>query len=227
MADFRHAIRALRRSPTFTATAIATLALGIGATSAIFTIVNAALFKPLPYSDPDTLVVLTVPSARDVAGQMFLHVRDRVAPEHDRVAQERDGVGTFESVAAQGGGLSSGWNLAAGDVVTYTRSSTSPTDTSRLTASSRSSAASSRVPKPHHADLTSPSSVKACGAARSRAAPAPSDRRCCWEARRIRSSASSRIAFAASRTSISGHRCERRSPTTARTIESSGDSATA
>jgi predicted permease len=115
MAELRHAIRSLRRSPTFTATAIATLALGIGATSAIFTIVNAALFKPLPYSDPDTLVVLTLPSARDVAGQIFLHVRDRVAPERDR-------VGMFESVAAQGGGLSSGWNLVAGDVVTYTRS---------------------------------------------------------------------------------------------------------
>jgi hypothetical protein len=42
IADWRQAIRSLRGSPTFAATAIATLALGIGATSAIFTIVNAA-----------------------------------------------------------------------------------------------------------------------------------------------------------------------------------------
>ena len=53
----RHAIRSLGRSPTFTATAIATLALGIGATTAIFTIVNAALFRPLPYPNPEELVV--------------------------------------------------------------------------------------------------------------------------------------------------------------------------
>jgi hypothetical protein len=79
MADLRHAIRSLGRSPTFTATAVATLALGIGATSAIFTIVNAALFKPLPYPNPDKLVVLTVPPGRDIAGQMFLHVRTRAA----------------------------------------------------------------------------------------------------------------------------------------------------
>jgi putative ABC transport system permease protein len=107
MADLHQAIRSLRRSPTFTATAVATLALGIGATSAIFTIVNAALFKPLPYPNPDKLVVLTVPPGRDVAGQVFLHVRDRVQ--------------TLESVAAQGGG--NGWNLVAGNLVAYTRSS--------------------------------------------------------------------------------------------------------
>jgi hypothetical protein len=56
IADWRQAIRSLRRSPTFAATAIATLAFGIGATSAIFTIVNAALFKPLPYPNPEELV---------------------------------------------------------------------------------------------------------------------------------------------------------------------------
>ncbi len=70
MLDLRYAIRSLRRSPTFAATAIATLALAIGATSAIFTIVNAALFKPLPYPNPDALVVLTTPSPRATTGQL-------------------------------------------------------------------------------------------------------------------------------------------------------------
>jgi hypothetical protein len=58
IADWRQAFRSLRRSPTFATTAIATLSFGIGATSAIFTIVNAALFKPLPYPNPEELVVL-------------------------------------------------------------------------------------------------------------------------------------------------------------------------
>jgi hypothetical protein len=77
IADWRQAIRSLRRSPTFAATAIATLAFGIGATSAIFTIVNAALFKPLPYPNPEELVVLTTPSLRASTGQLFLFMRDR------------------------------------------------------------------------------------------------------------------------------------------------------
>ena len=53
MLRLRHAIRSLGRSPTFAATAIATLALGIGATTAIFTIINAALFGLLPYPNPE------------------------------------------------------------------------------------------------------------------------------------------------------------------------------
>ena len=56
--DIRVALRALRRSPGFAFTAIATLALGIGATTAIFTALSAVLLKPLPYPNPDNLYSL-------------------------------------------------------------------------------------------------------------------------------------------------------------------------
>ena len=77
--DVKHSIRMFRKSPGFTITAVAALALGIGGTTAIFSIVNTVLLKPLGIPDPDRLVVLAVTPSDDNAasGARFVYWRSQ------------------------------------------------------------------------------------------------------------------------------------------------------
>ncbi len=88
--DLRIAFRSMRRQPAFTAVVVGTLALGIGANTAMFGLIHAALLKPLPYSQPERLVL----ARRTVAGRpQLLHS----APDY---YDYREQAPAFEALAA-------------------------------------------------------------------------------------------------------------------------------
>jgi predicted permease len=70
MNDVRLAVRAFRRRPGFTATVILTMALGIGVTSGLFTVVNAVLLRPLPYDRPEQVVMIFERDPRGTTSQV-------------------------------------------------------------------------------------------------------------------------------------------------------------
>lgn len=96
--DFRHdvgfAVRSLRRAPAFATAAIATLALGVGATLAVFTVVNGVLLRPLPYSDPARIHMIWITNQNEAGA-----ISDLPLTSGFFVDIERDARG-FEAMAA-------------------------------------------------------------------------------------------------------------------------------
>jgi len=91
--DIRFAARQMRRSPVFTVLAILTLSLGIGATTAIFSVVNRLLLNPIPFADGDRIVNL---NRENLQGTLF------VTPTPQLVDAWRKGVRSLEEIATYG-----------------------------------------------------------------------------------------------------------------------------
>src|ERR1043166_7938062 len=93
MRDVRHGLRMLRRAPGFTAAALLTLALGVGATSAIFSLVRTVMLQPLPYQAPDRIVAVWE-TTRGGTGRNVMASADFVAwREHTRALEHLGMVG--------------------------------------------------------------------------------------------------------------------------------------
>jgi putative ABC transport system permease protein len=99
LADLRRALRALRKDPGFTAVAVVTMALGIGSTTAIFSVVNSVLLRPLPFREPERLATLWMTQPKNrvdrgvVSYPVFQHWQQQ--------AQSFEHIGAWDGASAQ------------------------------------------------------------------------------------------------------------------------------
>ena len=122
--DVRHGLRGLRRSPGFTAIALLTLALGIGANTAIFSILNGVILRPLDYPRPEQLMRLT--GHFPVAGSTGTGVSHPEYVEFREMNRSFVHVGAFTTGGGTVGGGAGSWsgevNITAGDRALRVRS---------------------------------------------------------------------------------------------------------
>jgi putative ABC transport system permease protein len=95
--DIRHALRLLARNPSFAAVAILTLTLGIGANTAVFSVLDATLLKPLPFADPDRLVDIL-----EIRGKGTAEERRFIGMTRERLAAWKAQTQIFEAIEADG-----------------------------------------------------------------------------------------------------------------------------
>ena len=117
LSDIRYAVRTLVAKPGYSAAVVLTLALGIGANTAMFTIVNAVVLRPLPYPDPDRLVSLSVESKGEDHGVVddvdYVAWRDNASSLTLAIASGTDGVFTLAGGPEELSGMEASTNYFA------------------------------------------------------------------------------------------------------------------
>jgi putative ABC transport system permease protein len=93
--DARYAVRSLKKHPAFTAAAVATLGLGVGATLAVFTVVNGVLLRPLPYKDPSRIAMIWIANTNAEGRTLDLPLTSGFFADIERESKQFEAMAAF------------------------------------------------------------------------------------------------------------------------------------